>query len=162
MPITPAVARRRITATYEWGIKVMKNKNKRGFFICNEFQKKILTVVFFSVLIPVAVTSTCLFYLIFNVIARQAVFPEVIAYDLIPAAKKVAIVVLVALPFSLGLTAWWAYHVSHKFVGPLCRIYRELDERIEGKSRAPIRLRKGDYLWDLVDKINTLVAKLPR
>ncbi len=140
----------------------MKNNNKRkGFFICNRFQKKILILVFFSVIIPVGVTCACLFYLIFNVTANELVFPEAIAYSLIPAAKKVAIIVLVAVPFSLFITFWWAYHVSHKFAGPLCRFYRELDERIAGKTKAHIKFRKGDYLSELADKVNALLDKLP-
>jgi hypothetical protein len=118
-------------------------------------------VVFFSVLIPVAITSACLYYLIFNVVANEIVFPEAIASSLIPAAKKVIVIVLVLVPFSLLLTFWWAYHVSHKFAGPLCRLYRELDERIEGKTKAHIRFRKGDYLQELADKINAILNKLP-
>lgn len=139
----------------------MKNNDyRRRFFICNRFQKKILLLVFFSVVIPVAITTACLYYLIFNVLANELVFPEVIAYNLIPAAKKVMLIVLICVPFSLLISFWWAYHVSHKFAGPLCRLYRELDERVEGKTKAHIRLRKGDYLWELVDKINALVDKL--
>ncbi len=137
-----------------------KNEKRRRFLICNKFQRKILILVFFSVIIPVALTSISLFYLIFNVSANELVFPEAIASSLIPAAKKVAIIVLVLVPFSLCLIGWWAYHVSHKFAGPLCRLYRELDERIDGKTKAHIKLRKGDYLEELADKINALLDKL--
>jgi hypothetical protein len=140
----------------------MKNNNKRKFFICNRFQKKILLLVFFSSIIPVAISCICLFYLIFNVTANELVFPEAIASSLIPAAKKVAIVALISLPFSLWIIGWWAYHVSYKFAGPLCRLYREMDERIEGRTKAHIKFRKGDYLAELADKINALLDKLPR
>lgn len=138
-----------------------KMKNKRKFFICNRFQKKILLLVFFSAVIPVAIACVCLFYLIFNVTANELVFPEAIASSLIPAAKKVALIVLVVLPFSLWLIFWWAYHVSYKFAGPLCRLYREMDERIDGCTKAHIKFRKGDYLLELADKINALLDKLP-
>jgi hypothetical protein len=138
----------------------MKN-NQRNFFICNKFQKKILILVFFSVIIPVVLTVVCLYYLIFNVTANEMVFPEAIADNIIPAAKKVATIVLVLVPFSLLMTFWWAYHVSHKLVGPLNRLYRELDERIAGKTKAHIRFRKGDYLLELTHKINALLDKLP-
>ena len=139
----------------------MEKSNKRKFFIANRFQRKILIVFFFSVMIPVIITCVCLFYLIFNVTANELVFPEAIASSLIPAAKKVALIILVALPFSLWLVGWWAYHVSHKLVGPLCRLYRELDERIEGRTKEHIYFRKGDYLSELADKINALLDKLP-
>ncbi|MDP2940296.1 MAG: hypothetical protein Q8O13_09520 [Candidatus Omnitrophota bacterium] len=139
----------------------MKKNNKRQFFICNKFQKRILLLVFLSVLIPVVLTCACLYYLIFNIIANELVFPEAIAYSLIPSAKKVIIIILICVPFSLLITFWWAYYVSYKFAGPLSRLYRELDERIEGKTRAHIRFRKGDYLSELADKINALLDKLP-
>ncbi len=116
---------------------------------------------FLSVIIPVTITVVCLYYLIFTVTANEMVFPETIAYSLIPSARKVAIMVLVFVPFSLLLAGWWAYHISHRLVGPLGRLYRELDERIAGKTKAHIRFRKGDYICELADKINALLDKLP-
>ncbi len=139
----------------------MKKTNKRRSFIANKFQEKILILFFLSVIIPVTITVVCLYYLIFSVTANEMVFPETIAYSLIPSAKKVAVMVLVAVPFSLGLAGWWAYHISHRLVGPLGRLYRELDERIAGKTKAHIKFRKCDYICELADKINALLDKLP-
>ncbi len=139
----------------------MKSANKRKIFIANRFQKKILLLVLFSMLVPVAITVACLYYLIFNVIANEIVFPEAIANSLIPAAKKVIIIVLLLIPFSLVLFGWWAYYVSHRLVGPLGRLYRELDERIAGRTKAHIRFRKKDYLAELANKINALLDRLP-
>ena len=136
----------------------MKNNRKR--FFANKFQRKIMGLVFLSAIVPTLIASACLYYLIFNVVANELVFPEAIAYTLIPAAKKVALTMLFCVPVSLVLVFWWAWHVSHKLVGPLGRLQREIDYRIEGKTKAHIAFRKGDYLSGLVAKINSLIDKV--
>ena len=135
----------------------MKNNRKR--FFANDFQKKILRLVFLSSVVPSVIAAVSLFYLIFNVIANELVFPEAIAYTLIPAAKKVAVTIFLFVPVSLALFFWWAWHVSHKLVGPLGRLSKELENRLDGKTKGHINFRKGDYLSSLAEKINHLIDK---
>jgi len=49
--------------------------------------------------------------------------------------------------------------VSHKLVGPLYRIRKDLTELDSGKAIQPIRIRDGDYLHELVQLINRCALK---
>ena len=69
-----------------------------------------------------------------------------------------AIIVFLCYLFFVGL---FAYQFVHQFFGALPRIFRELDEKIHGKSKTPILLRKNDYGQELIKKINALIEKLP-
>ena len=52
---------------------------------------------------------------------------------------------------------------SHRITGPIYRLEQTLDRFLQGEDVEPVRIRKGDELKDLVDKINslTLMAKKP-
>jgi len=94
--------------------------------------------------------------------ANQFVFPEAIAYNIIPAAKKVTIILLIAAPVSISIIIIFAFKVTHRIIGPFDRIVRELDEYIEGKKEGHIIIRKTDKFWPLVDRINKLLDKLKK
>lgn len=130
------------------------------FCIANRFQRKILTLVFFSTVIPMIISVVCLYYLIFNVIAGEMGIPEAIGYTLIPAARKTALIAIIGFLISVFLIWIWALRVSHKLAGPLERLCRDLDERVTGKKKGYIFFRKSDYLGILVGRINSLLDKL--
>lgn len=102
----------------------------------------------------------CLYYLIFNIVASEIGIPEAIGYALIPAAKRAALIAIVGFFVSVVLIWMWALIVSHRLVGPLERLCRELDERITGKKKGYIYFRKADYLAILVGRINLLLERL--
>lgn len=130
------------------------------FCIANRFQRKILTLVFFSTVIPMIISVVCLYYLIFNVIAGEMGIPEAIGYTLIPAARKTALIAIIGFLISVFLIWIWALRVSHKLAGPLERLCRDLDERVTGKKKGYIFFRKSDYLGILVGRINSLLDKI--
>lgn len=71
-------------------------------------------------------------------------------------------VLMLAVAGILVLLVSWAYHVTHRIVGPHERVIRELDEIIAGKKKEPITARKGDDAYDeLLNRINALIKKLP-
>lgn len=139
----------------------MKNNKdlRRNFRISNRFQRKILTLVFFSTIIPMIVTAVGLYYLIFNLVASEMGFPEAIAYILIPVAKKASLITIIGFLFCVFFIWLWASEVSHRLAGPLERLCRELDSRISGKSKGYIYFRKKDYLAALAGRINSLLDK---
>lgn len=140
----------------------MNKNNKRKAAFANKIHKEIFLLVFAAALLPAIVVTVLLFYLIFNITAEQIVIPEAIAYNLIPAAKKVILILLFATPFSIFLILLFAYQLSHRIIGPFGRIIRELDECVEGKKRDHIVIRKNDKFLPLVDRINKLLDKLSR
>ncbi len=134
------------------------NLNKRkSKFVGTALQAKTLLLVFVAAVIPAAIIAICLYYLIFNMLAWQLGIPESIAYNLVPVARKVNIIILVALPITLFIIWLMALELSHRIAGPLYRLEKELDDRIEGQKKGPIRLREKDELKALADKINKLI-----
>lgn len=134
------------------------NKRKRAF--ANKLHKEIFWFVFVAALVPAAIVMVLLYYLIFNITAEQMVIPEAIAYNLIPAAKKVIAILLFAAPICIGAILLLAYKLSHRIIGPFDRIVRELGECAEGRKKDHILIRKNDKFKPLVDKINKLLDKL--
>ena len=92
--------------------------------------------------------------------AEQMLFPEAIAYNIIPAAKKVALMMLALAPFSIIIILSMAYKITHRIVGPYERIVRELDEHLENKRGGHIILRKNDKFLSLVERINKLLDRI--
>jgi len=92
-------------------------------------------------------------------LAWQLGIPEAIAYNLVPVARKVNLIILIALPVTLFVIWFMALELSHRIAGPLYRLEKEINERIEGKKSGPIQLREKDELKALADKINKLIIK---
>jgi len=136
------------------------NLNKRkARFIGTALQNKTLLIVFVAALVPAAIIALCLYYLIFNMLAWQIGIPEAIAYNLVPVARRVNLIILIALPITLFVIWFVALELSHRIAGPLYRLEKELNERIDGKKSGPIQLREKDELKELADKINKLIVR---
>jgi len=134
--------------------------NKRGVkYLGTPFQNKLLFLVLASAIIPTTIVAICLYYFIFNLLARQMAIPEAIAYNIMPVLQKVNIIIILTLPVVLAIIWFVALELSHRIAGPLYRIERELDEILAGKRHGPIKLRKNDEFKALVEKINRIVYK---
>ncbi len=137
-----------------------KTKNRRKMLFANKLHRNIFLLVFFASLVPATLVTFSIYYLIFNIMAEQFVFPEAIAYSIIPATEKVTSIILTATPISILLILIIAHKIAHRIVGPFDRIIRELDERIEGKTNTPITVRDNDKFLPLVERINKLLNKI--
>lgn len=67
--------------------------------------------------------------------------------------------VAVLYPLLSAALLYWVFQGTSKIVGPIERMIRELDQRIEGRGTGPIILRPGDQLIPLADKINMLLEE---
>jgi len=137
----------------------MEKIRRKKKYMGSSFQKKLLVLIFVSAVIPTAIVSAVLYYLIFNLLAWQIGIPEAIAYNLIPVLKRINLIIFISLPVVFFLIWLMAMELSHRIAGPLFRLERELEERIAGKGQGYIRLRPKDELKTLVDKINRLLNK---
>ncbi|MDD4980609.1 MAG: hypothetical protein PHC54_05005 [Candidatus Omnitrophica bacterium] len=137
----------------------MEKIRRKKKYMGTSFQKRLLVLIFASAVIPTAIVSAVLYYLIFNLLAWHIGIPEIIAYNLIPVLRKINFIILISLPVIFLLIWLMAMELSHRIAGPLFRIERELEERIAGKGQGHIRLRPKDELKTLVDKINRLLNK---
>ena len=137
----------------------MNKKNRRKRFFANKIHLEIFLLVFLAAVLPAAIVAIALYYLIFGVMANQFAIPEIIAYNILPAAEKVVIILLVATPISILILLFLTYKITHKIIGPFDRIIRELDECVNDKRQGPIVIREGDKFQILVEKINDLLNK---
>jgi hypothetical protein len=137
----------------------IKFNMRKAKFINTPVQNKTLTLVFLAAVVPAAIVSVCLYYLIFNMLAWQLGIPEIIAYNLVPVARKVNIILLASLPVALFFIWFAALELSHRIAGPIYRLEKELTDRLEGKKTGPIQLREKDELKQLADKINNLMQR---
>lgn len=138
----------------------MKRQDTRGRrFFANTMHREIFFIVFLAALVPTLMTAIALFHLIFYITAEQVGIPEAIAYNIVPAAQHVTSILFVMMPIIVLVILTFAYQITHKIVGPFDRIVRELGERVREKSQEPIKLRKDDKFWPLVEKINRLLEK---
>lgn len=122
--------------------------------------KEIFLLVFLASFLPAMIVTVSLYYLIFNITAQQFAIPEAIAYNIIPAARKVIAILLLLAPISIFAILAFAYKISHRIIGPFDRIVRELGNCLEGKKQNHITIRNKDKFWPLVDKINKLLGRL--
>ena len=139
-----------------------KAKNKRKKLFANKMHRDIFLLVFWVSLLPAIIVTICLYYLIFSVTASQFAIPEAIAYNIIPAAKKVTLILLVAAPISILTIIIFVLKITHKIIGPFDRIVKELDECLKGERKGYIAIRKTDKFWPLVYRINKLLDKINR
>ena len=127
--------------------------------IANRFQRKILTLVFFSTVVPMVIAVVCLYYLIFNAVADEMAIPEAIGYTLIPAAQKVSgnrdnrFLSLGADNLGLGLKGFPSVGrapgaLVPGFGRPIC-----------GRKKGYVYFRKKDYLAILAGRINSLLDR---
>jgi hypothetical protein len=61
-----------------------------------------------------------------------------------------------------GVLIHQAVHFSHRIAGPVYNITRAMREHRAGNAARRIRLRRGDYLAEIADEFNLLVASSPR
>lgn len=124
--------------------------------------RELFLIVFFAAVLPAGIVTVLLYYLIFGITADEIAIPEAIAYNIIPAARRVVGILLFAVPLSILILLILAHKLTHKIIGPFERIIKELDESIKGKKEDRIVIRKTDKFSPLVDKINKLLDRLKR
>ena len=135
----------------------MKSNKRRTKYLGTHLQKKLLFIIFASAVIPAAIVAVGMYYIIFSLLAWQITIPELIANNIMPVLHKVNIIIAIAVPVVLLIIWLIAMEISHRIVGPVYRMERELDERIAGVRHGPIILRAKDEFKSLAEKLNKLL-----
>ena len=133
--------------------------NRRQQLFANKLHRDTFVMILLSSVLPLFLVTLALYYLVFQITAEEVAIPEVITYTLIPAARKVIIILLLATPAIIIALMVIAHRLTHSLVGPFDRIVRELDDRLNNNKREPIVLRKKDKFLPLVERINKLLAR---
>ncbi len=130
------------------------------WFMRHPIQAKYLLLVLLAMLAPIVLLGFCFYTLVFELLARQLVFPEAIFANLNPVVDRVNNLLLLALPALVLLILWCALVISHRFAGPIERLEMDLDRILSGEPRHRVRLRKNDDLRGVADRVNALARRL--
>ncbi|MFH1782486.1 MAG: hypothetical protein ABH848_02595 [Candidatus Omnitrophota bacterium] len=136
------------------------NKNRRRKFFANKLHREIFSLVFLASIVPAGIITIAMYYLVFNVTSNQIMIPEMIAYHIIPAARKVTKFLIVSMPIATIIMLFVAYKVSHNIIGPFDRISDDLDKRLSEGKYEHIKIRNSDKFSPIVHKINRLLDKI--
>jgi methyl-accepting chemotaxis protein len=128
-------------------------------FLTNRpLQFRFLVIILISMFVPLVLAGGCLYYLIFTLLAEQLGIPESIAYNLFPVIKKINLILAAAIPPVAVFLLLWGVFLSHKFIGPLVRLEKEIDKiASSGDRHKRIRVRRTDVIKPIVDAINRLM-----
>ena len=129
------------------------------WFTRHPTQSKYLLLVLIAMLAPILLVGFCFYTLVFDLLARQLVFPEAIYANLEPVIHRVNTLLIVTLPALILAILTCAIIISHRFSGPIERLERHLDMILAGDSHHKIILRKKDDLKGVADRINALVKR---
>ncbi len=132
---------------------------KRHRYLVNKiFQFRYMGLV----VIPLILLLTALYYLIYYSVFTEMLIPEAIAVTLLPAMKKVNLILLATVPIFLFLILRTALVYSNRIIGPVRRLERELDKVIDGDYSVRLKTRHKDELRAFVNKINMLLEKVDK
>ena len=126
-------------------------------FIVNQFETKILKIVFASAGIPVFIVIGLLYSMFSDLVYTY--LNSGMASHFLDEFFILSCFLIVGYFICVGLIA---YRFSHRLVGAFPRILRELDEVVSGGSRNHIHIRKDDYAHELIERVNKLIDKLPQ
>jgi methyl-accepting chemotaxis protein len=131
------------------------------WFMRHPIQAKYLLLVLIAMLAPILLIGFCFYTLVFDLMARQLVFPEAIFGTLVPVIERINGVLALTLPALALVILWCALVISHRFAGPIERIEADLDKILAGDKNHRVRLRKNDDMRGIADRVNALARKLP-
>ena len=135
---------------------------RKFFSVHNKLERHYLRLIVMSLILPTLIIGSCLYYVIFNIMAEQLGIPEIIACHLLPVVRKVNLILMISLPVVFFLLLYIGLILTRNLVGPIQRLERELEEIIAGDFSKRLRLRKKDRLKPLVDDINILLDKIEK
>ena len=130
------------------------------WFMRHPIQAKYLLLVLLAMLAPMLLIGFCFYTLVFDLMARQMVFPEAIFGNLVPVIERVNNLLILTLPSLILIILWCALVISHRFAGPIERLEKDLDQILAGDTQHKVRLRKTDDLKGIADRINALARRI--
>ena len=130
------------------------------WFMRHPIQAKYLLLVLMAMLTPILLLGFCFYTLVFDLMARQLVFPEAIFSNLVPVIDRINHLLVLTLPVLALIILWCALVISHRFAGPIERLESDLDQILSGDTRHRVRLRKNDDLKGVADRVNALARRL--
>ena len=137
----------------------MKSEGKRRVLFANKTHRAVFLIIFLSIVTPTLMVAAILYLLLVGMSPEQLAMISYIAQNVFPVVRALTAIFLMLVLASIAFIVLLAYKVTHRIVGPLERVERELDENLDGGRQGHIIVREKDTLWPLVGKINRLLDK---
>ena len=131
---------------------------KRRLFSVGKYEKEMLNTFFLFACIPLVIAIGSLYWL-YSFVADPALTHSPLA---VKNLEPVIILVIVVLIYYFLIIGFLAYRKANKMVGSIPRIIVEIDQILSRTKKTRLFIRKGDYLQELIDRINALIDKLPK
>lgn len=136
---------------------------RKFFLVRNRLELHYLRLLALSMILPTLAVGSCLYYLIFYLLAEQIGIPEAVASQLPPVVEKLNLFLLISIPILFLILISIGIFLSRRLAGPIERIERELTEIIEGgRASKRLRLRKDDELKPMIDSVNVLLERMEK
>lgn len=136
----------------------MAKRKRRRYFVNNTFQYRYIAVV----IVPLIMLMAGLYYIMYYSMFSEMLIPEAVVATLLPAMKKVNLVLLATLPITLFLIIRAALVDSNRVVGPVSRLEGELDMIIAGDRSVRLKIRAKDDLKPVVDRMNRVLDTISK
>lgn len=140
---------------------MLKHANRRkNAFVGHPLQQKYLRFILIAMGVPTIFVLVCLYYLIWQTVAREVAIPELISQTLVPALNKVNTILAIGIPLLFAAMIYSATQLTNRLAGPIYRIEKTLTEIIKTRNFThQVRIRKDDELHGLVETINTALRE---
>lgn len=135
----------------------MQNYKRTRYLVDKKVQFRYIGLV----AAPLIALAGALYYLIYYSVFTQILIPEALATTLLPAMKKVNIILIIAVPVVLYYLIHAALVYSNRIIGPIPRLEREIDKALTaGGYPVKFKTRDNDELKPFVDKLNQLMERI--
>ena len=141
-------------------MKRLPTKEAAIKYLNRSLQSRYMLILLLSMVLPTVFVGSCLYYLIFSIMAERIAFPDIIARDLVPVIQSINYTLLIGLPFVFIALITWAAVLSFRFVAPLERLEEDIAKIDEGDYSVRIQMKKDHDLAPIASVINDLVHKL--
>jgi len=131
---------------------------RRRYLVNKNMQFRYIALV----LIPLIISLTALYYLMYYAVLNQILIPEGVTAMLLPAMRKINIIVAISVPIILVIIVRIALIYSNRIVGPLSRIEKEIDKILAGNYSLRLNVRDKDELNSFINKVNMLLEKVEK
>lgn len=131
---------------------------RRRYLVKKDMQFRYMALV----AMPLIMALAGLYYLMYHAVLSQILIPEGVIAMLLPAMKRVNIVVAISLPVILFIILRAALIYSNRIIGPVPRIEREIDKVLAGDYSLRLKVRDNDELRHFVKKINMLLEEIKK
>ena len=125
-------------------------------------QRRYLALFLLSIMVPLFIVGGCLYYVMFQIMADQLAMPESIAQNLVPVLHRINFLLLICLPPMIVLLFILAVLLTHRLIGPLERLRKDLKKISDGNYSIRLKMRKDDDLRPIAEMINNIMDNLEK